>query len=107
MTEGLPGSGAVLAAVVLAVGDPPHPIIGIESVPKRQKMSQVVQGFFIHPPRQKRLAKQLPRGNKAARSFLGSLLAGYNFMVGRIPRYGQSNPTYGGLHPFKLLELMS
>ena len=107
MIEGVPSTGAVLAGAERAVGDPPHPTIGIESVPKRQKMSQVVQGFFIHPPRQKRLAKQLPRGNRAARSFLGSLLAGYNFMVDRIPRFGQSNPTYGGLHPFKLLELMS
>jgi hypothetical protein len=28
-------------------------------------------------------------------------------MVDRITLVGQSNPTYGGLHPFKLFELMS
>jgi hypothetical protein len=27
-------------------------------------------------------------------------------MVDRIPLTGQSNPTYGGLHSFKLIELM-
>jgi hypothetical protein len=65
----------------------------------------------MHPPRQKRLAKLLPRGNKTVLRpqdpLFGNLLAGYNLMVNRIPRIGQSNPTYGGLHPFKLLELMS
>ena len=61
----------------------------------------------MHPPRQKRLAKQLPRGNRPQDPPFGSLLAGYNFMVGRIPRMGQSNPTYGGLHPFKPFEWMS